>query len=101
MTSEVVQSLEMTEPSNAPYSEVTGPSDVPHSSEVTDPSPSSERILSSQALNSKEKTYAGTIDPNTCCMCLVPLKTMSVMEMELYGYHAIVEEGLRIRLCSK
>ena len=44
--SEVAQSLEKTEPSYVPYSEVTGPSDVPHSSEVTGPSPSSEEIVS-------------------------------------------------------
>ena len=47
----------MTEPSNAPYSEMTGPSDVTHSLEVTGPSPSSERIVSSQALNNEENTY--------------------------------------------
>ena len=63
----MAQSLEITEPSNAPCLEVTGPSDVPHSSEVAGPSSSSERIVSLHALNNKEKTHTETIDPNTCC----------------------------------
>ena len=59
----------MTELSNAPCSEVTGPSDVPYSSEVAGLSSSSERIVSLNALNNKENTHTETIDPNTCCMC--------------------------------
>ena len=65
----MAQSLEMTEPSNAPCSEVTGPFDVPHSSEVAGPSSSSERIVSLHALNNKEKHIKLLTLIATCCMC--------------------------------
>ena len=87
---EVAQSLEMTEPSNAPCLEVTEPSDVPHSSEVAGPSSSSERIVSLHALNNKEKHIQKLL---TLTCALLHLKMMSAMEMELDGYDAIVEDG--------
>ena len=65
----MAQSLEMTEPFNAPYSEVKVHFNVLHCSEVTGSLPSSERIVSSQVLNNKEKTHTETINPNTSCMC--------------------------------
>ena len=67
--SEVAQSLEMTEPSNAPCSELTGPSDVPHSSKVAGPSSSSERIVSLHALNNKDDVCDGDGAGWVSCHC--------------------------------
>ena len=90
---EVAQSLEMTEPSNAPCSEVTERSDVSHSSEVAGPSSSSERIVSLHALNNKEKHIQKLLTQIHVVCALVHLKMMSVMETELDGYDTIVEDG--------
>ena len=72
-------SEEVTEPSSATCSEVTEPAVVPCSS--SEAGPSSER-----------KTPTETIDPNTCCVCFgIPLKMMSMTEMEQGGCHVPVE----------